>query len=191
MSYIRKSLLIIFITLNLVWLAFSQLHVFNTLKIEEPHQLNFNALLSHVHWSEYDNQGIISHQFYAPLVKNISNHLNIIYSPNLRLQNDKETWQIKAKFAKTIEGLDTIELRKDVKIKHMDDKSKQPSFLLTENLTYHPKTQEAHTKAPVTFNQGDNVIHSQGMDANFSNSTHIKLGEVEGVYHPENSNTTG
>ena len=191
MSFIRKSILIIFIAVNLAWLAFSQLYRFKPLKIEETHQIKFNALLSHVHWSEYDNQGIITHQFYAPLVKNISNQMNIIYSPDLKLQNEKESWQIKAKYAKTIGGLDTIELTQNVQIKHLENQATLASYLETEKLIYYPKTQEAHTKDPVTFSQGDNVIHSLGMDASFANSTHIKLGQANGTYHPQNNDTTG
>lgn len=191
MSYFRKSLLIVFIIGNLTWLGFSQFNFLKPLKFDEPKKLKFNALLSHVHWSEYDTQGIIAHQFYAPLIKNISNERNIIYLPRLKVQNEKETWQIKAKYAKTIHGLDTIELIKEVEIKHLDKNKPEPSFLETEHLTYLPKTQEAHTTHPVTFNQGLNVIHSQGMDAKFANSANIKLGHAEGTYQPENNHTTG
>ena len=185
MSNLRKSLLIIFCLFNVVWLLLSQTRNLQKISIDEKN-INFHALLSNVNWSEYDAKGIISHQFYAPLVKNISNKLNIIYSPKLRLQNENTTWQIQARFAKTINGLDSIELSQNVKIKHLNKQS-LPTCLQTEKLLYNPKTQVAHTKEQVTFTQGNNIIHSLGMNANFSNSTSIKLGKVNGIYHPEHT----
>lgn len=191
MSQLRKNLLILLVLANLIWLVFSHFCVLQPLNIQNAKQLKFNALLSQVHWSEYDSQGMIAHQFYAPLVKNISNELNIIYLPLLTLKNEKDSWQIKAKYAKTVHGLDTIELIKKVQIKHLNQNNPQASYLETEKLIYLPKTQEAHTTLPVTFNQGANVIHSLGMDAKFANSTNIKLGRVEGTYQPENNHTHG
>ena len=191
MSSIRKSLLIFLILANILWLFFSHYRLLTPLKIQETKKLTFNALLSRVHWSEYDTQGLITHRFYSPLVKNISNQFNIIYLPRLKLQNDKETWLIQAKYAKTIHGLEAIELMKAVKIKHLNSHHPIPSLLETEKLTYLPKTQEAHTVLPVTFNQGQNVIHSIGMHAHFAQSANIKLGQVEGIYQPENNHTHG
>ena len=190
MSYLRKSFLITFILTNLLWLAAKQWALLKKVNIVAPHQIKFNALFKDVHWSEYDAQGMVTHRFYAPMVKNISNEKNIIYSPLIELHNDKETWTIKAMYAKTIKGYDTIELQKDVNIKHLAHQQSIPSFLNTEHLTYLPKTQEAFTDKKVVFNQGDNIIHAKGMNANFANSAHIKLGQVDGTYQPQTPSTS-
>lgn len=191
MSYLRKSLILCVILINFFWLARLQWSFLKKTTITPPHQAQFNALFKEVHWSEYDVQGMITHRFYAPMVKNISNQENIIYSPNIELHTEKESWNIKAMYAKTIQGYDTIELHKDVIIKHNDFKNTFPSLLSTEKLTYLPKTKQAFTDKKVTFNQGENIIHSQGMEADFTHSGHIKLGQVKGTYHPENSPPIG
>lgn len=184
MSYFRKSILIVIVLGNLLWLASKQWSFLKKTTFTPPHQIKFNALFQQVHWSEYDAEGTITHRFYSPVVKNISNEKNIIYSPNIELHTDKESWVIQAMYAKTIKGYDRIELHKNVKIKHNDQKQSLPSYLLTEQLTYIPKSQQAFTEKKVTFNQGKNIIHSKGMHADFANSAHIKLGEVDGTYHP-------
>ena len=191
MSYLRKSLILSVILINFFWLAQLQWSFLKKTTMTPPHQSQFNALFKEVHWSEYDVDGMITHRFYAPTVKNISNQINIIYSPNIELHNQKESWVIKAMYAKTIEGYDKIELHHDVVIKHTDFKKNPPSLLSTEKLTYLPKTQQAFTDKKVTFNQGENIIYSQGMQADFAHSGHVKLGQVEGTYHPDKAPPIG
>ncbi len=191
MPHFRKSLLIVFILSNLLWLVSKQWSFLKKTTITPPHQIKYNALFKQVHWSEYDAQGMITHRFYAPMVKNISNEKNIIYAPNIELHTDKDSWVIQAMYAKTIKGYDSIELHKNVRIRHDDEKQSLPSYLITEQLTYFPKTQQAFTKKKVTFNQGENIIHSKGMQADFANCAHIKLGKVKGTYHPSPQSPIG
>ena len=58
----------------------------------------------------------------------------------------------------------------------------------TDVLRYLPLIKKAETLNMVTISLGDNIIHSQGLEAYFDNNKKIKLGQTHGQYYPNKIN---
>ena len=191
MYYIRKNILRFFTILSLICFAYIYMQSFKPLKTTPLTPQSFDFKLFNVSWFEYDVNGDLSQSFFAPEIKK-SAYLDEheVTSPLLKLNKEHNAWEIKANFAKTKKGLETIVLNDNVEIKILNTDNKQTSVLNTTSLTYHPKTQIAHTKAAVDFKNGNNLIHSQGMKADLANKKTLHLGHVTGQVLPEDHSKT-
>ncbi len=150
-------------------------------------QKGLDSLLTNVHWIEFNEQGQITQEFFAPKV--IGDALQNCYHiqhPLLKLSQNDELWEIQSHHANAAQNTDTINLIHKVRIKHTNTKKSTVSVMKTEHLNYLPKQKKANTNDKVTINMGENILHSIGLEASFEDNKKIKLGTVSGHYKPEN-----
>lgn len=146
----------------------------------------FDSLITNVHWIEFDERGDVSQEFFSPEIRGYANQdFYDIMTPLFRLTREKDSWEIHSDFAKAYHQSDQIDLNENVLIKHQIQNHPTPAILKTQHLKYLVKKQIATTKHHVTIEQGSNVLHSEGMVANFSETQTLKLGHVLGQYLPE------
>lgn len=186
MSFIRQSILGFLALLGLIWIGYK---ISLSAKHQEANAFakkGLDSLLTNVHWIEFNEQGIISQEFFAPQV--IGDALKNCYhiqNPLLKLTQSDEFWEIQSHHADAAQNAETIDLIHKVRIKHTNPQKSMISVMKTEHLKYLPKQKKANTKDKVTINMGENVLHSVGLDASFDDNKKIKLGTVSGHYKPE------
>lgn len=185
MSYLKQSIYIVLIFV-LLWFGYRYLNQTHT-KI--PNQINaqtFDSLLTNVHWVEFNEQGEINQEFFSPEVKSIPlKHLYHIKTPRLRLSENQESWEICSRYAHVSQNKETIDLKKNVFIKHFSQTNTRISIMKTDSLRYLPNLKKAETLNLVTIALGENIIRSHGLEAYFDNHKKIKLGKTHAHYFPQ------
>jgi LPS export ABC transporter protein LptC len=186
MSRTRQSFLILFIGVITLVYGYWQLkacHPKTRYAIAKP---SFDSLISNVHWIEFNERGEISQEFFSPEIRGYANeNFYDIITPLFKLTREQELWEIQSNFAKAYHHSDKIDLNENVLIKHMSPNSKTPAILKTQQIQYLVKEQKAQTKHHVILEQGNNIIHSDGMIASFKEHETLHLGNVLGSYQPK------
>lgn len=182
MPNIRQSLLIFISALLIVWIVSYFTNVKQN-KFQRINSQSFDTLIHNVHWIEFDEHGMISHEFYAPTISSSSkNKFYNISNPLLKVTQDNESWEIISKYAYASSGSQKIRLQKDVNIKHLSSSNKNISEMTTDSLTYLPKSKIAKTKDKVKITLGESVLYSKGFKADFEHDKKIQLNAVNGQY---------
>lgn len=149
---------------------------------------SFDSLITNVHWIEFNEQGDISQEFFSPEIRGYAHQdFYDIFTPLFKLTREKDSWEIHSDYAKAYHHSDQIDLNENVLIKHEIQNHPTPAILKTKHLKYLVKKQIASTTDHVTIEQGNNILHSEGMIASFAEDQTFKLGHVLGSYLPEQS----
>lgn len=106
---------------------------------------------------------------------------------NLFLEN-KETWELSAKYGKLKENNDRLELWNNVKLtQKKGSNANVSSTLTTSTLNINLKEKTAETSAPVTITQANQVLNAVGLHADFNAKTIQLLSQVKGQLKPTKS----
>lgn len=171
-------LLVILLSSGLYWLYFE----YNL----QPNQSNNQSGSPHINWIMHqatikltNKQGKIvaiihSSQSHHQSQKNII----ALQKPRAELFNqDSSHWHIQANQGYIDQNHQDITYLSGQVILHRHANSEKPAItLLTNNLTYNPKTDQAYTKQPVIILQPNAIVHSKGLRAN------LKTQKVQ-LYH--------
>lgn len=156
-------------------------------RILDPKTLNHSVdlMMFHVAFDEFDEQGKMIKHLEADKVTHIPfKNQFILYEPHITFHNEtNEPWHLSAKKATTTDGLNHIVFRKKVILNQKTSAKAPETTMYTDSLTYLPKQAEAFTKSPVLFKQQNNLLHSEGMQANL-NTNKIKLTHAHAKIQP-------
>lgn len=191
MRIFRKSILIISIIISLSFLGYLISKNTPKIKVKPLETQSFNLRLFNVNWYEFDTEGNLAQTLYAPEIYQLTNsNEHIIISPELTGKKDGTLFKITSNQAKSKHNQETIVLKDNVFINLQKISDDSTSSIETTSLVFHPQSQIVHTKKPVTFKNGENIIHSIGMHANLSENQSLKLGHANGSLEPKNLSKT-
>jgi lipopolysaccharide export system protein LptC len=189
MPNIKQSFLIFFSVSIIIWI----ISYFSHLGQKQFHSIDartFDTKINNIYWIEFDESGVISHEFYSPEVtSSTNNNAYKIKKPHLKVTQNNENWEIVSKYAHTSNQTEKIKLIKDVKIHHSSPNNPNISKMTTDHLVYLPKTKIAKTSDWVKITLGESVLYSKGLEADFEQNKKIKLNAVYGQYATNSKNS--
>lgn len=137
----------------------------------------------------FNKQGNLKMKIESPKVFHFTkNDSARLFMPRVTLYRDSpQPWYITSRFAKTIDGIESVDFWQNVLIHHPDDEENPETNIKSQFLRVHPKNQTAETKSSITLTQPNLKIRSTGMRANMNTGEISLLSKTEGEYAPASS----
>ncbi|RDI48782.1 LPS export ABC transporter periplasmic protein LptC [Aquicella lusitana] len=108
-----------------------------------------------------------------------------LLAPQLTLyRKSPQPWYITSKYAKSTQGIDTVDFWEDVVIHHSADTDNPATLIKTPTLTVHPNEQTADTKDHITMIQPNTIVKAVGMHADMNTGNINLLSQARGEYVP-------
>lgn len=147
---------------------------------------NYDAFATQITATQFSDTGQKKYELLSPRLNHYNEHNQTrVNQPQLYIYNkDQEAWLITADYALVIQGDDIIEFIDNVDISGARTKNRKNTHLTTEEISYFPKKNIAHTDLPVTIVQPGFAVHAIGAEANFNTGEINLLSEIIGSYDP-------
>ena len=139
--------------------------------------------------TKIDETGQIAGSIQSPLLRHytLDNRVAITAPFFILYDKDRLPWHITAEKSDIFRGRDErVEFYGHVLVKQMPGKNSNEITLMTEHLTYYPKTSQALTKEPVTITEPGATVHSIGFQADFKQSIIKFLSQTQTQYYEQN-----
>lgn len=139
-----------------------------------------------LHVQQFDQEGHIMYNLKAPSGYHLpGSDTFYITTPHVIVTKPKQpTWTIDAEKAVVTAKGQEIRLEKNVTVQHDAYKDQAAGLFKTEAITYFPKQKVASTPLKILWEQGENHMEAEGMDANLA-TRHIELHKnIQGTYRP-------
>lgn len=130
---------------------------------------------------QFTETGTLHYELNSPRIEHTQNDdITVLLQPELLLFRGSELpWQITSERSEVSPEGKEVELIKNVRIERTDDKGR-PTILTTEQLTYVPETEYAHTKLAVKIEAANSVTTGVGMQTYLNESKMHLLSNVRG-----------
>ncbi len=147
-----------------------------------------DSFMKNIHYAQFNEQGELSNQLNANSITHFANSdTAIINQPYLIYYTEAGYhWTIAGDYANSQHSLQEIDVRDNVKIEKINQKTHQVEMTITTSqASAYPKKKYAFTDAPVTITQLDSVVNSVGMTVDLATGEVKLLSDAKGVYQNE------
>lgn len=136
----------------------------------------------------FNKQGKLSLKIVTPkMIHYTKNDTTELVSPQLTFyRKSPHPWYITSKYAKSIQGIDKVDLWENVIIHHPADKYNPTTLIKTATLTVHPNEETADTLDLITLIQPNLIVNSIGMHADMNTGVIKLFSQVRGEYVASN-----
>ena len=133
------------------------------------------------HTLQFTDAGKIHYELDSPYIEHAQNDdITVLSLPILLLFRGTDLpWRITSERSEVSPEGKEVELIKNVRIERTDDKAR-PTILTTEQLTYVPETDYAHTKLAVKIEAANGITTGVGMQTYLNESKMHLLSNVRG-----------
>lgn len=147
-------------------------------------KLKPDAYMYNATYYQFNNKGILDNRLEAQQATHIPHENKTIYTePDyLMFTKDRLPWYISAKNGTSLQGVELINLRKNVVLFQPATDTRPATKILTTVLTVHPKLSTADTAAHVTILRPGSTVLAKGMHVNFHKNTINLLSQSQGTY---------
>ncbi len=173
---------------SVVGLAFIYIQTLNPVNHIFYHQFSpkqIDSSLTELTVMQFDTSGKLTHLLNTPLIQHIpQKNVYFIKKPHLILaEANQNPWEIEADKAKAFADREIL-LTSHVVIQQKQARDQKDLKLMTEKITYFPKSKVATTSEPVTIQQAQNQVNAIGMRADLADNKIELLSHVRGHYEP-------
>ena len=133
------------------------------------------------HTLQFTETGTLHYELTSPHLEHTQNDdMTLLLQPDLLLFRGTELpWHITSERSIVSPAGEEVELIKNVRIERTDEQGR-PTILTTEQLTYVPATEYAHTKLAVRIEAANGVTTGVGMQTYLNQSKMYLLANVRG-----------
>lgn len=130
---------------------------------------------------QFTDAGKIQYELSSPRIEHTQDDdITLLSQPDLLLYRDTEQpWHISSERSEVSPEGKEVELFENVRIARTDEKGR-PTILTTEQLTYVPETEYAHTKLAVKIEAANGITTGVGMQTYLNESKMRLLSNVRG-----------
>ena len=182
---INLNLTLFFLPFAVLVAALGYWNINNPAEIDSPtltvddNTIDFFAQGTHT--LQFTETGTLYYELNSPRIEHTQNDdITVLLQPELLLFRGSELpWQITSERSEVSPEGKEVELIKNVRIERTDDKGR-PTILTTEQLTYVPETEYAHTKLAVKIEAANSITTGVGMQTYLNESKMHLLSNVRG-----------
>ena len=130
---------------------------------------------------QFTDEGTVQYELSSPHLEHTQDDdITVLLQPDLLLFRGTEfPWHISSERSEVSPEGKEVELLKNVRIERTDEQGR-PTILTTEQLTYVPETEYAHTKLAVKIEAANGVTTGVGMQTYLNESKMRLLSKVRG-----------
>lgn len=130
---------------------------------------------------QFTDEGTIQYELSSPHLEHTQDDdITVLLQPDLLLFRGTDLpWHISSERSEVSPEGKEVELLKNVRIERIDEQGR-PTILTTEQLTYVPETEYAHTKLAVKIEAANGVTTGVGMQTYLNESKMHLLSNVRG-----------
>ena len=130
---------------------------------------------------QFTDEGTVQYELSSPHLEHTQDDdITVLLQPDLLLFRGTEfPWHISSERSEVSPEGKEVELLKNVRIERIDEQGR-PTILTTEQLTYVPETEYAHTKLAVKIEAANGVTTGVGMQTYLNESKMRLLSKVRG-----------
>ena len=191
----RKTKLINWICIIITGLIFSFWYYIsstdnNAFTIDKDKLKNsVDATISDISFKEFNDKGKLTNFLETPMIEHVpKNNTHLLTQPHIIVREEnKEPWDISAKYAKAVKGGKKIVFSNDVSIIQKKDIGEGNILLSTEEITYFPNKKYAITRKNVRLQQNNSIVKATGLKAFLAENRIKFLSNTRGHYEKENS----
>ena len=159
--------------------------------INNPSEIEPSALLTEdnsidffaqdTHTMQFTEAGALNYELTSPRIEHTQHDdITVLLKPDLLLFRGTELpWHISSERSEVSPEGAEVELIKNVRIERTDEHGR-PTILTTEQLTYVPDTEYAHTKLAVQIEAANGITTGVGMQTYLNESKMHLLSNVRG-----------
>ncbi|MDY7218257.1 LPS export ABC transporter periplasmic protein LptC [Denitrificimonas sp. JX-1] len=150
-----------------------------TTLVTDKNDIDFFAQGTHT--IQFDETGALNYELTSPSIEHTQNDdITVLLEPELLLYRGSDLpWNISSKRSLVSPEGTEVELIDNVRIARTDEKGR-PVILSTEQLTYVPETEYAHTKLAVKIEAANGITTGVGMQTYLNESKMHLLSNVRG-----------
>ncbi len=133
-----------------------------------------------------DKEGNLNMKIVSPkLLHYTEGDTTDLTTPQITLYRESPMpWHISSKHAKATQGIDNVNFRDEVEIRHSPDINAPETIIKTASLMVHPNAKTAETKDVIVMLQPNLTVKSTGMIANLTSGDIKLLSQPRGEYVP-------
>ena len=130
---------------------------------------------------QFTDEGTVQYELSSPHLEHTQDDdITVLLQPDLLLFRGTDLpWHISSERSEVSPEGKEVELLKNVRIERIDEQGR-PTILTTEQLTYVPETEYAHTKLAVKIEAANGVTTGVGMQTYLNESKMHLLSNVRG-----------
>ncbi|NCT57744.1 MAG: LPS export ABC transporter periplasmic protein LptC [Legionella sp.] len=135
---------------------------------------------------QFDALGHRLHALQTPYAHHIPSEQNLwLKTPRIWVtETNQPSWTIQSQEAVILDDGHEVIFKKQVEVEHTAFKNTPAGILKSEQISYFPKTQIAHTPLKITWQQEDNVLEAMGMQADLAEHHVDLLHDARATYRP-------
>lgn len=148
-------------------------------QLENDNSVDFYA--QNTHTLQFTDTGTLYYELTSPHIEHTQHDdITLLLQPDLLLFRGTELpWHISSERSKVSPDGEEVELIENVRIERTDEQGR-PTILTTEQLTYVPATEYAHTQLPVKIEAANGITTGIGMQTYLNESKMNLLSNVRG-----------
>lgn len=148
---------------------------------EDDNSVDFFA--QNTHTLQFSESGSLYYELTSPHIAHTQHDdITLLLQPDLLLFRGTDLpWHISSERSKVSPGGEEVELIDNVRIERTDEQGR-PTILTTEQLTYVPATEYAHTQLPVKIEAANGITTGVGMQTYLNESKMNLLSNVRGQH---------
>lgn len=178
-------LALVFLPIALLVAALGYWNINNPAEIDPPaltvedNSIDFFA--QDTHTVQFTETGTVHYELTSPRIEHTQHDdITVLLQPDLLLFRGTELpWHISSERSEVSPEGKEVELITNVRIERTDEKGR-PTILTTEQLTYVPETEYAHTKLAVKIEAANSITTGVGMQTYLNESKMHLLSNVRG-----------
>lgn len=172
------------LTPPLIWWGWSTPTVPDTNLGSKP-DLQVDFFIQNASMTRWNEDGTPAHNISTPLMRHLpESELTLLEAPELIVpeQSDQTSYRLQAGLGRIPDSHEQVELAGGVLL-HDNPLSGVAVRLSTEQLTFFPAEDRAHTGHNVQIQRAEDITEALGMDVFFEEQRIELLSDVKGVYH--------